>query len=69
MMDLPFDLKFHFAFQHDDQFVRRVCEVLLPLPGSVGPQLATESALLPACSHLGSFDHCLEVPSLLALHP
>jgi len=45
--DLPSDLEFHLALQHDDQFVCRVREILPSPTWRVDPKIATEPSLRP----------------------
>src|SRR5262249_33435424 len=54
--DASADLEFHIPFQHDDQFVRGVCEVLLSPAGRVGPERAAESPPGPVRGNLFTID-------------
>jgi hypothetical protein len=49
--NLPGDLKFHLAFQDDDQFVGGMSEVLPSASWRVGPEVATEPSLRPIGSN------------------
>jgi len=56
--DLPSDLEFHLAFQHDDQFVGCMREIFPSPSRRVDPEVATEPPLRPIGGNLFPVDTC-----------
>jgi hypothetical protein len=56
-MNLAFDLELHVTFDHQDQLVGFVDEVLPALTRRIDPQTATESSRAPATRYFFLVDH------------